>query len=294
MTPGLVLSAAAVLGLVSAAGAELLSQTPRFEVVSVKPASPDAQGGGVRISPGGRVVWTNTSLEGLVAAAYQRHAWDTRDIIGGPAWFNKDRFDVIAQATGGLPPVDADGFPSQLLVMLRGLLEDRFALAAHWEKQERPIYNLVLARADRRLGPQLVPVAIDCPAVAAAVFAGKTTSPRPGRGQECNLSLTSDPGSLQANAVGIGVLARVLGPSGLGREVMDRTELSGTYDVDLLHMPEQPVSGLSVERMSRDPMFHGRPGLITALQEQLGLKLEAARGLVDVLVIDRAERPTEN
>jgi uncharacterized protein (TIGR03435 family) len=267
---------------------------PRFDVVSVKPASHDAQGGGVRISPGGRVVWSNTSLNGLVAAAYQRHAWDTRDIIGGPDWFNKDRFDVIAQATAGLPPVDADGFPSQLLVMLRALLEERFALAAHWEKQERPIYNLVLAREDRRLGPQLVPVTVDCRTVATAVFAGKPTSVRPGRGQECNLSLTSDPGSIQANAITIGVLARVLGPSGLGREVIDRTGLSGTYDVDLLHMPELPVGGMSAERMSRDPLFQGRPGLITALREQLGLKVDAGRGLVDVLVIDRAQRPTEN
>jgi uncharacterized protein (TIGR03435 family) len=267
---------------------------PRFEVVSIRPASPDAQGGGFRLSPGGRLVWTNTSLNGLVAAAYQRHTWDTRDIIGGPPWFNKERFDVIAQAVGGLPPVDGDGFPSQLLAMVRGLLEERFGLVAHWEKQERPIYNLVLARADRRLGPQLVSVTVDCPAVAAAAFAGKPTSARPGRGQECNLSLTSDPGSLQANAITIGVLARVLGSSGAGREVIDRTGLSGTYDVDLLHLPEWPAGGVSVDPLARDPRFEGRPGLFTALQEQLGLKLEAGRGLVDVLVIDRAERPTEN
>jgi uncharacterized protein (TIGR03435 family) len=303
MTRRLMSVTAGIVGLIAVAvsvdaqvgrDAQRPGTEPRFEVVSIKPTAPDVQGGGFRISPGGRLVWINTSPNGLVAAAYQRHPWDTRDIIGGPPWFSTARFDVIAQATGGLPPVDADGFPSRLLAMLRGTLEERFALTAHWEKQERPIYSLVLARPDRRLGPQLVPVSVDCTAVAAAIFSGKPPSPRPGRGQECNLSLTPDPGSIQANAISIGVLARVLGPSGAGREVIDRTGLTGTYDVDLLYMPELPGGGISVDRLARDPMFEGRSGLFTALQEQLGLKLEAGRGQVDVLVIDHVERPSED
>ena len=94
------------------------------------------------------------------------------------------------------------------------------------------------------------------------------------------------------NAVTIATLARFLAAEGLEREVVDRTGLSGTFDVDLLYLPENPVGGIPPERLTLDPRFQGRPGLITALREQLGLRLEAARGPVDVLVIDSVERPT--
>ena len=270
----------------------LRAQTTRFEVVSIKPTPPGTQGGGFQVSPGGRVTWRNSTLKGMVAAAYQRFTWDSREIVGGPDWFNEARFDVIALAPGGLPPVDADGFPSQLRAMFRAVLADRFRLAAHWETRDRPIYNLVLDRADRRLGPKLVPVAMDCAKVAAAIVAGSPPVSRPGRGQECNFSLTSDYGSMQGNAVTIAVLARFLAAEGLGREVVDRTGLSGTFDVDLLHLPDYPVGGIPADRLALDPRFQGRPGLITALREQLGLKLEATRGPVEVLVIDSVERPT--
>jgi uncharacterized protein (TIGR03435 family) len=178
--------------------------------------------------------------------------------------------------------------------MFRGVLAERFRLVAHWEPRERPIYNLVLDRADRRLGPKLVKVAIDCATVADAVLAGTPPAPRAGRGDECNFSRTSEAqaGSLQGNAVTITVLARFLAVEGLGREVVDRTGLSGTFDVDLLYLPEFPVGGVSPDRLAFDPRFQGRPGLTTALREQLGLKLESSRGPVDVLVIDSVERPT--
>jgi hypothetical protein len=108
--------------------------SPSFEIVSVKPTPPGTQGGGVQFSPGGRVTWRNTTLNGMVAAAYQRFTWDSREIIGGPDWFNDARFDVVAVSPGGLPPVDADGFPSRLLAMLRGVLEDRFKVVARWTR----------------------------------------------------------------------------------------------------------------------------------------------------------------
>jgi uncharacterized protein (TIGR03435 family) len=179
--------------------------------------------------------------------------------------------------------------------MFRAMLEDRFRLAVHWEARERPVYNLEFARDDRRLGPKLDPVTVvDCAQETAARLAGERREPRPGRGQECSLSLTSDPGSIQANAVTVRVLARALGSEGAGREVVDHTGLSGTFDVDLLFMPEIALGGLSPDRTARDPLFQGRTGIFTALQEQLGLKLEPATGEVQVLVIDRAERPTED
>jgi uncharacterized protein (TIGR03435 family) len=178
--------------------------------------------------------------------------------------------------------------------MVRALLADRFGLVAHWETRERPIYSLTVDRADRRLGPKLVPVAMDCAKVGAAVVAGTPPASRPGRGRECNFSLTSqaDAGSLQGNAVTLGVLARFLTGEGLGREVVDGTGLSGTYDVDLLYLPEHAVGGIPPDRLALDPRFQGRPALTTALREQLGLKVEATRGPVEVLVIDAAARPT--
>lgn len=265
---------------------------PRFEVASIKRNTTGEPGPQFRIEPGGRVTWTNTTLQAMVAGAYQRFTWDSREIVGGPDWFNEARFDVIALAPGGLPPVDADGFPSQLLVMFRRMLEDRFRLVARWEKRDRPIYNLMLERADRRLGPKLVPVAVDCAKVATAIVAGTPAAPRPGRGRECNLSLTSEPGSLQGNAVTMAVLARFIGTEGVGREVVDRTGLSGTFDIDLLYLPE--LGGASVDKLALDPRFQGRAGLITSLREQLGLKLESTRGPVEVLVIDHVEQPTDN
>ena len=272
------------------------AQQPRFDVVSIKPSPPSATGGGLRTSPGGRVAMVNTTLKGLVTAAYQRFTWDYREIVGGPSWFNEARFDVLAQASAGLPPVDPDGFPSQLLAMFRTMLEERFRLAVHWETRERPIYHLVFARDDRRLGSRLVPApaTVDCAQAMAARLGGERREPRPGRGQECSLSLTSDPGSLQFNAVTMAVLARALGAEGAGREVVDRTGLSGTFDADLLFMPEIALGGRSLDQIARDPLFQGRVGLFTALQEQFGLKLEPATGQVQVLVIDRAERPTED
>jgi uncharacterized protein (TIGR03435 family) len=286
---------ALLLGLLAlSASLSTHAQSPSFGVVSVKPTPPGAQGGGIQFSPSGRVTWTNVTLQAMVNAAYRRFNWDSREIVGGPNWFNQARFDVIAVAPGGLPGVDADGFPSQLLAMFRAVLEDRFKLVARWDTREGPIYNLVPDRADRRLGPKLVPVTVDCEKVGAAIVAGTPPVSRPGRGQECNFSLTSEPGSLQGNAVTMAVLARFLGIEGAGREVVDRTGLSGTFDIDLLYLPELPFGGVSPEKLALDPRFAGRAGLVTSLREQLGLKLEPTQGRVDVLVIDRAERPTED
>jgi uncharacterized protein (TIGR03435 family) len=291
----MMLTIAAVSALIVAGLAQQPSPSPAFEVVSVKPNQSSDSGSQFRIEPGGRVTLRNFTLSAMVNAAYQRFQRDSCcEIVGGPDWFREARFDLVAQAPGGLPRPDADGFPSQLLTMIRAVLAERFRLVAHWEPRERPIYNLVLDRADRRTGPKLVPAAVDCEKVARATLAGTPPPQRPSRGQECNFSRTTEAeaGSLQGNAVTITALARFLAVEGLGREVVDRTGLPGTFDVDMLYLPEFPVGGVAPDRLAFDPRFQGRPGLTTALREQLGLKLEAARGPVDVLVIDSAERPT--
>jgi uncharacterized protein (TIGR03435 family) len=123
---------------------------------------------------------------------------------------------------------------------------------------------------------------------------GRPPRNRTGRGPECSLSPTSDPGSIQAIAVTPAFLARALGAEGAGRDVVDRTGLSGTFDVDLLFIPEIALGGIPAERIARDPLYQGRAGFFTALPEQLGLKLEPTTGAVQVLVVDRADRPTED
>ena len=101
-----------IVGLALSASFFTHAQSPAFEVVSVKPAPPGTQNGGVQISPSGRLTWTNVTLQAMVSAAYQRSQWDSHEIVGGSDWFDQARFDVVAVAPGGLPRPDADGFPS--------------------------------------------------------------------------------------------------------------------------------------------------------------------------------------
>jgi uncharacterized protein (TIGR03435 family) len=128
------------------------SEAPRFEVASIRENKSGSPEGSLRAQPGGRYEWTNTSLKGLIIVAHQRHAFDQREITGGPDWIDSARFDVLAQTGVGTPPVDPDGFPSGLFAMIRTLLEERFQLRVHNEVRERRIYALVIPRRDGQLG----------------------------------------------------------------------------------------------------------------------------------------------
>jgi uncharacterized protein (TIGR03435 family) len=264
---------------------------PRFEVASVK-INKERTGDGIRVRPGGRYEYTNVTLRFLIASAYQRFAFDDRQSVGGPAWLDTERFDVIAQTGIGTPPTDADGFPGPLFAMMRALLEERFKLATHNEVRDQPIYELVVARRDGRLGPGVKRLESGCAAAMKQMNAGERPAPRPGRGPDC--SLGGGPGRLQANAVSLEILARALSNE-VGRHVVDKTGIVGDFDIDLTFAPE-----FSPGRRGGPPpdaaalAASDRPSIFTALQEQLGLKLESGRGPVDVLVVDRAEMPTEN
>ena len=162
--------------------------------------------------------------------------------------------------------------------MLRSLLEDRFRLSAHRETRDLPIYALVLARADGRLGPQLRQTTSDYCArlLAAAGKAGDT--PVPPGGPVCGMRPGGTGNEITAGAMPMNEFARFLNVN-VGRTVVDRTGLTGVWDFDLKwSAPNAPTP---------DP---DRPSIFTALQEQLGLRLDAATGPVEVLVIDRVER----
>jgi uncharacterized protein (TIGR03435 family) len=270
------------------------AQAPRFEVASVK-VNKERAGGGIRVQPGGRYEFSNMTLRSLLASAYQRFAFDAREVVGGPAWLDTERFDIIAQTGTGTPPTDPDGFPGPLFAMMRGLIEERFKVAAHNESRELPIYVLLPARNDGRLGPGLRRLDSGCADAMRRMNAGERPAPRPGRGPDC--SLGGGPGRLQANAVSLEIFAKALSGE-VGRYVVDKTGVAGDFDIDLTFAPEFSPgrrTGAPAPPPDAAALAAGdRPSIFTALQEQLGLKLESARGPVDVLVVDRAEMPERN
>jgi len=282
----LVLTAA----LTTAAAAQGAGQAPRFEVASIKENKSGAPEGGLRAQPGGRIEWTNTTLRGLIGTAYQRFGFDMRQTVGGPEWLDTARFDVLVQTGSGNPPVDPDGFPGQLFAMIRTLLEERFALVVHNEVREQPVYRLVTVRPGT-IGPGLKRVAIGCAAAMKAMTGGERPPIREGRGPDCTFG--GPPGRLQGNAVTIDMISRVLGRQ-VNRPVINQTGLDGSFDLDLHFSPEFAPPPPGAAPGDPPPAASDAPSIFTAVQEQLGLRLESTRGPADVLVVDKAERPTEN
>jgi uncharacterized protein (TIGR03435 family) len=211
------------------------------------------------------------------------------EIVGGPAWLAVDRYDIVAKA-----PENAQ--PEQIRQMVRTLMADRFKLVLHRETRELPIYALVLARPDGRLGPQLKPSSTNCEEVARTLnSAGRggaappAPPPQSGNRPTCGIRVNAGATAiLIAGGTPIGQLASNLSGA-VNRTVVDRTGLTGGFDIDLTFTPD-PLMFQGAAPTDQPP----GPSLFTALQEQLGLKIESTRGPVEVLVVDSAERPTEN
>ena len=263
----------------------------RFEVASVKPTVTPLGIMGVRPEQGGRFIATNLSLRDLIRTAYK-----VRDsqIIGGPSWLGSARFDIVAKADRELPPYNPGGDIGLIERMLQALLADRFALVVRHETRDLPIYRLVMARGDRRMGERLRPSATDC----AALFAdGARTGQQgpigPAGRPTCGMVIS--PWSIAIGGSPISQLAMVLAQR-TNRVVVDDTGLIGNYDVDLQWTPPgvkpNPLSaGAPVPPVPAPPLNPGGASLETAIQEQLGLKLEADRGPVPIVLVERAERP---
>ena len=259
---------------------------PRFEVVSIRPNRTARVEGRFDLQPSGRITWVATTLRPLIRLAHERRMFDTREVVGGPDWLDNDRFDIVAQASGPLR-VDPDGFPREPFAMIRTMIEERFGLRVHEEKRERPIYQLVRVSATA-LGPRLERSSIDCGKEMADQAKGNP--PRMLADGLAACTLGGPPGRLLSAGLGMPQLAAALVRL-VGREVVDRTNLDGAFDWDIEFRPEL-IQPLGNEPAPAADAFNDRPSIFTALQEQLGLRLESAKGLVDVLVVDAVSAPT--
>jgi uncharacterized protein (TIGR03435 family) len=227
---------------------------PVFEAASIKPNRSSDAARSFRVEPGGTIQATNVTVRHLMWQAYGVQDFQ---IIGGPGWIGTERYDVIARAAD-------NPTPERLRAMLRQMLVDRFGLEVEPSTSDLPVYRLVRARADGTLGPQLRPATGGC----AAAVQTKGCGARVGDGTLVSQGLTMI--RLAGELTGF-----------VGRRVEDRTDLMGNFEVDLTWSPNLQTDD-------------GRPSIFTALQEQLGLKLESAVGAVPTFVIRRVERPAEN
>jgi uncharacterized protein (TIGR03435 family) len=280
------------------------SSTLRFEVASIKRNTSGDQFISVSFSPT-RPTFTNMPVRQLIVRAYGVQQYQVQ---GGPSWITSDRFDISAKTA------DESATPDQLNPMLQSLLADRFKLKVHRETRQSDVYHLVKARPDGKLGDGIKPAAIDCSAamgrgrpggpggpgggvgsVAVPPPGGRGAGPAPGPGGPmagCMLMMT--PGRFQLGGQPLSAFTSALANQ-LGRPVIDQTGLAGLYDLTLSYMPDSGGRGLPPPGApDLPPIDPNAPSLPTALQEQLGLKLEAAKGPVDMIVIDSIEPPTED
>lgn len=235
---------------------------PGVEVATIKPSKPETQGKLFTVR--GRTFATvNTSLSDLITFAFGLHA---RQITGGPAWLETDKYDLSAQPSG-------EGQPNanQWKAMMRQLLADRFKLAFHHDKKELGVYAIVVGKS----GVLLTKSEGDPNALPSLIFTSL--------------------GVLPARNASMAEFAGVMQSAVLDRPVVDQTGLPGKYDFTLRWTPdESQFGGMAARVPAPSANAAAPPGLFTAIQEQLGLRLESTRAPVDVIVIDHVEKPTEN
>ena len=283
--PHIAVSAILVLTALQS-NAQTPAPRPEFEVASIKPNTSGNNMIMIRPPVGGRFTATNARLKMLIGLAYKLQDYE---ISGGPAWINTDGYDVTAKATDSNIGID------QLRPMLQTLLEDRFQLKVHRDTKEVPVYALLAGRN----GPKLP----DAKEGGCVAFQPDKPPPPPAPGQfpftPCG-GFFMGPNHLEGGKIGMEQLIGAL--SGLlGRPVIDKTGFKGTFDVKLDFSPEGtrmagirglgPPPGAPPEAGNTD---NAPPSIFTVIQEQLGLKLESQKGPGEILVIDHAEKASEN
>lgn len=268
---------------------------PRFEVVSVKPSKGPT---GERGQPGGRYTATRTVKFFIADAFFFATPLAASRVVGGPEWIDSALYEINGQASTPWQR-SPDGPPREVFLMIRSVLLERFKLKTHMETREMPVYELVRARADGSLGPQLRESTSGCDALIAAFNAGTPPPARqPNEPPPCGAM--RGPARVLAGGLPMAQFANILtnvmadanGPAGgVGaRLVIDKTGLSGRFAFTLAWTPEKMPEGTPPAGLP--PIDPNGPRLETALQEQLGLKLQPARSQMEVVVIDSIEQPT--
>jgi|SRR5689334_21257799 len=289
MTRGTCAAALVCGALLSQTAGAQNDQTARFEVASVRPNELGARSF-LLAYRNGRFTARYHTLKELIRVAYNV---TESQVLGAPAWLDVDRFDVLATSPG-TPDSPRGLITPTVQSMLRALLEERFQLKARIESREVPLFALAVARQDGALGPGLRRRTTPCTLRGVGEL-GELFGPLPAVRTQCGGRTA--PGMLLSTGTTIGDLVWALSRPelvpGVGRIVIDRTGLTGTFDIDLRWTPDAFLdrSQSAAPSPSSDS---NEPPLFTAIQEQLGLKLERTTGPVDVLVIDHFERPTPN
>jgi uncharacterized protein (TIGR03435 family) len=302
----LILIAPIIGGAVSAPPGDAAAQAPAplprptpnsqaaFEAVAVKQNVSGGPFGRIDVRSPGRFTAINVPAGALVRFAYGLEEFE---VAGAPRWLESDRYDVVA-SSGGEATID------QKRAMLRQVLRDRFNLSAHTETHQMPIYALMMARDDGKFGPGLHRSATSCapsdevalgPDPATLRWVGSDSPAWPGMpscgffGPSANTNLPAGRGGLSFRGLTMSSLARTIQRL-VHRSVTDETKLTGFFDGDFGLIeelpPPPPPPGVA------SPFTSPFMSIFTALPEQLGLKLQATRGPVNVLVIDAAQRPT--
>lgn len=256
-TPGM-----RTLALLAVIAAGVLAQSdPAFEVATIKPSAPGQPGFGMGMA-GHRFIGVNTTLRDLIAFAYGLHP---DQITGGPPWIASDKYDLYAEVTGKGAPES-----QRIRAMVQQLMADRFSLVFHRAKKELSVYAIVVAKSG-------------------AKFTGSAGEP--------NVNASFDFPSLGRMTVHNATIADFavwLERYVTNRPVVDQSGISGKYNFTFDWSPDETqLPGLS-EQLQHTNGRSERPDLYTAIQQQLGLKLESAKAPVEILVIDRAERPSDN
>jgi len=239
-------------------------QFDAFEVATIKPAVVDQAGAFIKMQSAHRFYVKNYTLKSLIGAAYNLPG---RMISGGPAWVDSDHYDVVAGTPGEAQP----NLDEQML-MLRRLLADRFKLTFHREQKEFSIYALAAGKSGSKLRESTAP---------------------PDKLSDLIITVFPDRVLLPARNATMAQFASMMQRGVVDRPIVDQTGLAGRYDFDLEWLPDETQFGgrFNIAPPADEP---AKPDLFAALDRQLGLKLEATKGPIQVIVIDRVERPTEN
>ena len=233
------------------------SSRPSFEVVSIKPNKSGVGGYVTSYRPGGLYVGTNVSLKSLVMEAYRLQEYQ---LVGGPNWRDTEKFDIQARAEAAAAPAP-DQTRTQILLMLQSMLEDRFRLKIRRETREGSVYALRVGKGGHKLRPT-------------------AEEKSPGIRMESSSDGMMD---LAAVSTSLPNFAESLSQF-VGRRVIDETDVKGLFDIKLRWSRDEVTPTTTAPTLS----------IFTAVQDQLGLRLESSKGPVDVIVIESAERPTEN